>query len=73
MVCRFQKQRRLYSKDYGFGGGCGGYGDDGSMMNVIMNEEIGDYEKMDIDYRKKMVIKETINTKYNVKLVMIIL
>ena len=43
------------------------------MMNVIMNEEIGDYEKMDIDYRKKMVIKETINTKYNVKLVMIIL
>ena len=30
----------ICSKDYGFGGGCGGYGDGGSMMNVIINEEI---------------------------------
>ena len=30
----------ICSKDYGFGGGCGVYGDGGSMMNASMNEEI---------------------------------
>ena len=57
----FRSGDDVCSKDYGFGDGCGGYGE------CDYEWEDNDYEKMDIDYRKKVVVKETINTKYSVK------